>query len=75
VCGRYRLSRRAEILAAYDAEYEGVDWDARYNIAPTQNVPIIRQDAKGPIPPSFFYAVGLGAVLGEGCDDGRSRDK
>lgn len=28
MCGRYRLSRRAEILAAYDAEYEGVDWDA-----------------------------------------------
>jgi SOS response associated peptidase (SRAP) len=42
MCGRYRLSRRAEVLAAYDAEYESVDWDARYNIAPTQNVPVIR---------------------------------
>jgi putative SOS response-associated peptidase YedK len=49
MCGRYRLSRRAEILAAYDAEYQGVDWDTRYNIAPTQNVPVIRQDAKAPI--------------------------
>jgi putative SOS response-associated peptidase YedK len=49
MCGRYRLSRRAEILAAYDAEYQGVDWDARYKIAPTQAVPIIRQDAKAPI--------------------------
>jgi putative SOS response-associated peptidase YedK len=48
MCGRYRLSRRAEILAAYDAEYEGVDWDARYNIAPTQSVPVIRQDVKQP---------------------------
>ncbi len=35
MCERYRLSRRAEVLAAYDADYEGVDWEARYNIAPT----------------------------------------
>lgn len=47
MCGRYRLSRRAEIFASYFyAEYEGMDWDARYNIAPTQSVPVIRQDAK-----------------------------
>ena len=45
MCGRYRLSRRAEILASYFyAEYEGMDWEARYNIAPTQTVPVIRQD-------------------------------
>lgn len=30
MCGRYRLSRRAEILASYfSAEYEGLDWEAR----------------------------------------------
>ena len=46
MCGRYRLSRRAEVLATYYAEYEGVDWDARYNIAPTQSVPVIRQDPR-----------------------------
>jgi putative SOS response-associated peptidase YedK len=46
MCGRYRLSRRAEVLATYYAEYEGVDWDARYNIAPTQTVPVIRQDPR-----------------------------
>lgn len=46
MCGRYRLSRRAEILASqFYAEYEGMDWEARYNIAPTQTVPVIRQDA------------------------------
>jgi len=45
MCGRYRLSRRAEILAShFYAEYEGMDWEARYNIAPTQTVPAIRQD-------------------------------
>jgi hypothetical protein len=39
MCGRYRLSRRAEILAGYfNAEHEGMDWEARYNIAPTQTV-------------------------------------
>ena len=59
VCGRYRLSRRAEILAAYDAEYEGVDWDARYNIAPTQNVPVIRQDVKEPIRRASLVRWGL----------------
>src|SRR5580700_6748303 len=59
MCGRYRLSRRAEILAAYDAEYQGVDWDARYNIAPTQNVPIIRQDAKEPIRRASLMRWGL----------------
>jgi putative SOS response-associated peptidase YedK len=46
ICGRYRLSRRAEVLATYYAECEGVDWDARYNIAPTQIVPVIRHDPR-----------------------------
>jgi putative SOS response-associated peptidase YedK len=49
MCGRYRLSRRAEVLAAYYAEYEGVDWDAHYNIAPTQTVPVVRQDPSQPL--------------------------
>ncbi len=50
MCGRYRLSRRKQILEERfevlpdDAE----DWAARYNIAPTQNVPVIRQHPKEP---------------------------
>jgi putative SOS response-associated peptidase YedK len=59
MCGRYRLSRRAEILAAYYAEYAGVDWDARYNIAPTQMVPAIRQDAKEPVSRASLMRWGL----------------
>ncbi len=59
MCGRYRLSRHAEVLAIYYAEYEGVDWDARYNIAPTQNVPVIRQDAKAPIRRASLMCWGL----------------
>lgn len=39
----------AEILASYFyAEYEGMEWEARYNVAPTQIVPVIRQDAREP---------------------------
>ena len=49
MCGRYRLSRRKQILEEhFGAEWEGDDWVPRYNIAPTQAVPVLRQNAKGP---------------------------
>ena len=60
MCGRYRLSRRAEILASYFyAEYEGMDWEARYNIAPTQMVPVIRQDPREPVRRASLMRWGL----------------
>ena len=60
MCGRYRLSRRAEILASYFyAEYEGMDWEARYNIAPTQAVPVIRQDPRDPVRRASLMRWGL----------------
>jgi putative SOS response-associated peptidase YedK len=59
MCGRYRLSRHAEVLAVYYAEYEGLDWEARYNIAPTQNVPVIRQDGGTPIRRASLMRWGL----------------
>jgi putative SOS response-associated peptidase YedK len=41
MCGRYRLSRRTEVLAEYfGADSSDVDWEPRYNIAPTQAVPV-----------------------------------
>lgn len=41
MCGRYRLSRRKQLIEEYfDASGED-DWDPRYNIAPTQPVPVI----------------------------------
>ena len=44
MCGRYRLSRRKQLIAEYfDTESE-VDWEPRYNIAPSQDVGIIRQN-------------------------------
>src|SRR5580658_857645 len=60
MCGRYRLSRRAEILASYFyAEYEGMDREARYNIAPTQTVPVIRQEPHRPVRHASLMRLGL----------------
>jgi putative SOS response-associated peptidase YedK len=50
MCGRYRLSRHVEILGEeFYAEYADLEWEAHYNIAPTQQVPVIRQDPKEPV--------------------------
>jgi putative SOS response-associated peptidase YedK len=50
MCGRYRLSRRKQIL---EEHFESIsneeDWSPRYNIAPTQPVPIVRQNPKEPV--------------------------
>ena len=44
MCGRYRLSRRKQLIAEYFDTADEIDWEPRYNLAPTQNVGIIRQD-------------------------------
>jgi putative SOS response-associated peptidase YedK len=50
MCGRYRLSRRKQLVEEYfDTASGEEDWVPRYNIAPTQLVPVIRQNAKEPI--------------------------
>jgi putative SOS response-associated peptidase YedK len=50
MCGRYRLSRRKKVLEEHFAtDPWGGDWEPRYNIAPTQQVPVIRQDPKEPV--------------------------
>jgi putative SOS response-associated peptidase YedK len=50
MCGRYRLSRRKQIIEEYFDSVSGEDdWSPRYNIAPTQPVPVIRQNPKEPI--------------------------
>ena len=50
MCGRYRLSRRKQILEEhFDNISSEEDWSPRYNIAPTQSVPVIRQNPKEPI--------------------------
>jgi putative SOS response-associated peptidase YedK len=50
MCGRYRLSRRKQIIEEYfDTSPWADDWSPRYNVAPTQPVPVIRQHPKEPI--------------------------
>jgi len=50
MCGRYRLSRRKQIVEEhFDCGSDEPDWAPRYNIAPTQSVPVIRQNTKEPV--------------------------
>jgi len=50
MCGRYRLARKKEILAeTFDADIDDVEWNPRYNIAPGQDVPVLRQDRAQPL--------------------------
>ena len=50
MCGRYRLSRKKQIVEEYFAAVsEDEEWSPRFNIAPTQCVPVIRQNPKRPV--------------------------
>ena len=51
MCGRYRLSRRKQILEEHFlGQFDELDdWNPHYNIAPTQHVPVIRQHPKEPV--------------------------
>jgi putative SOS response-associated peptidase YedK len=50
MCGRYKLSRRKQIIEEhFDTDSGDEDWSPRYNIAPTQPVPVIRQHPKEPV--------------------------
>jgi putative SOS response-associated peptidase YedK len=50
MCGRYRLSRRKQLVEEhFETVSDDEDWFPRYNIAPTQPVPVIRQNPKEPI--------------------------
>lgn len=50
MCGRYRLSRRKQVIEEYfgSAPWDD-DWNPRYNVAPTQPVPVIRQNPNEPV--------------------------
>lgn len=49
MCGRYRLSRKKQLLEEYFSTDPWEDeWNPRYNVAPTQPVPVIRQNPKEP---------------------------
>jgi len=45
MCGRYRLSRRKQFIEEhFDSVSDEPDWAPSFNIAPTQPVPLIRQN-------------------------------
>lgn len=44
MCGRYSLEARADEIAEAFAAAEAFAFEARYNIAPTQNAPVVRVD-------------------------------
>src|SRR5215471_316638 len=49
MCGRYRLTAKERWLSTYfNLDPEDVEWAARWNIAPTQEVATIRQDRREP---------------------------
>jgi putative SOS response-associated peptidase YedK len=49
MCGRYKLTAQERWLSfLFNLPLEDVDWVARWNVAPTQEVATIRQDAKEP---------------------------
>jgi putative SOS response-associated peptidase YedK len=50
MCGRYRLSRRKQLVEQYFGAVSGEDeWNPRYNVAPSQPVLTVRQDAREPV--------------------------
>jgi putative SOS response-associated peptidase YedK len=49
MCGRYRLTAKKRWLSEYfNIPAEDINWAARWNIAPTDEVATIRQDRKEP---------------------------
>jgi len=48
MCGRYRLSRRKQLVEEYFDASGDDDWSPRHNIAPTQPIPVVRQHPKEP---------------------------
>jgi putative SOS response-associated peptidase YedK len=66
VCGRYRLSRRKQIVEEYFTVSGDEEWAPRYNIAPTQHVPVIRQNPRASARELLLVRRGAHAVMGEG---------
>lgn len=50
MCGRYTLSAPAEVIAELFELDEVPELERRYNIAPTQEAPVVRVDPRGPEP-------------------------
>jgi putative SOS response-associated peptidase YedK len=70
MCGRYKLSRRKQIIEQhFDTADWQEDWSPRFNIAPTQPVPVIRQHPKEPIRQITLMKWGLIAHWSKSASD------
>jgi putative SOS response-associated peptidase YedK len=50
MCGRFRLSRRKQLVEEYfDCSSDEPDWNPHYDVAPGQPVAVIRQNPKEPV--------------------------
>jgi putative SOS response-associated peptidase YedK len=58
MCGRYRLSSTERFLERFDVENE-IDLAPRYNIAPCQPVPVVRQHRERPVRTASMMRWGL----------------
>jgi putative SOS response-associated peptidase YedK len=67
VCGRYRLSQRKQLVEEYFGSVSGEEeWTPRYTIAPTQPIPVIRQNPKEPVRELSLMRWGTHSILVEG---------
>jgi len=65
MCGRYRLSRRKQVVEEYfDTVSDEPNWNPRYNIAPTQPIPNHPAEPEG-TPGIIFDALGFDPVMGK----------
>src|SRR6266487_1578561 len=52
MCGRFRLARKKEILEEHfgaGCALDDAEWTARYNVAPGQQIAVVRQDPVAPV--------------------------
>jgi putative SOS response-associated peptidase YedK len=49
MCGRFRLGKGKAALREYFGTENDIDWSPRYNVAPTDQIPTVRQDRKHPV--------------------------
>jgi len=49
MCGRFRLGKGREALKEYFGAEGDLDWSPRYNVAPTDPIPTVRQNATRPV--------------------------
>jgi len=48
MCGRYRLTAKERYMRDHFGLHEDLAWSPRWNIAPTQQIPVVRQDRDAP---------------------------